>query len=190
MSGWLRKAVEVFDARTDDLLYTIPDFKTPLGMLMLDDRSILVAEAQTNRIVRVFDKAGKKRETVATDLALPVYIAPAGSGAVYVTEFLAGRITRIDIETGKKQTVTDKLRHPEGIAVKPDGTLLVVNVGTQELLQVDPNTGSVTPLVQHLPVGLYVPQGFYTLSGVTVSKSGNIYLTSDIDNVIYKLSPQ
>jgi hypothetical protein len=31
MSGWMRKAVEVFDAKTDDLLYTIPDFKTPLA---------------------------------------------------------------------------------------------------------------------------------------------------------------
>lgn len=193
MSGWFRNAVEVFDAKTDDLLYSIPDFKTPLGMLMLDDQSILVAEAGTNSIVRVLDKAGKKRETVATDLALPVYLAPAGEGAVYVTEFLAGRITRIDIKTGEKQTITDKLRKPKGIAVKPDGTVLVVNVGTQELLQVDPQTGAISPLVEHLPVGLFVPKGFmpaFTLSGVAVSEAGNIYLTSDIDNVIYKLSPK
>ena len=189
MSGWMRKAVEVFDAKTDDLLYTIPDFKTPLGMLMLDDQSILVAEAETNSIVRVYDKAGKKRTTVAADLALPMYIAPAGKKAVYVTEYLAGRITKIDIKTGKKQTISDKLRKPEGIAVKPDGTILVVNVGTQELLQVDPETGAVNTLVKHLPVGLFVPEGFFTLSGVTVSKAGNIYLTSDIENVVYKISP-
>ena len=190
MSGWLRKAVEVFDAKTDDLLYTIPDFKTPLGMLMLDDQSILVAEAETSSIVRVFDKAGKKRSTVAQDLALPVYIAPADKKSVYVTEYLAGRITKVDIKTGKKQTITDKLRNPEGIAVKADGTILVVNVGTQELLQVNPETGAVAPLVKHLPVGLFVPEGFFTLSGVAVSKAGNIYLTSDIDNVVYKISPQ
>ena len=160
---------------------------------MLDDQSILVAEAGTNSIVRVVDKAGKKRETVATDLALPVYLAPAGKKDVYVTEFLSGKITKIDIKTGKEQTVTDALRHPKGIAVKPDGTILVVNVETQELLQVDPQTGVVSPLVHHLPVGLFVPEGFmpaFTLSGVAVSKAGNIYLTSDIDNVIYKLSPK
>jgi hypothetical protein len=29
----------------------------------------------------------------------------------------------------------------------------------------------------------------FTLSGVAVSKAGNIYVTSDIENVIYKLSP-
>ena len=31
MSGWFRKAVEVFDAKNDELLYSIPDFKTPWG---------------------------------------------------------------------------------------------------------------------------------------------------------------
>ena len=45
MSGWFRRAVEVFDAKNDDFLYGISGFKTPLGMLMLEDGSILVAEA-------------------------------------------------------------------------------------------------------------------------------------------------
>jgi hypothetical protein len=77
--------------------------------------------------------------------------------------------------------------------MKPDGTILVVNVGTQELLQVDPQTGAISPLVEHLPVGLSVPKGFmpaFALSGEAVSKAGNIYLTCDIDNVIYKRSPK
>ena len=85
------------------------------------------------------------------------------------------------------------LRGPKGIAVKPDGAILVVNVGTKELLQIDPATGAMKPLVQHLAVGLFVPPGFlpaYTLSGVAVAESGNIYVTSDIDNVVYKISPE
>ena len=193
MSGWFRNVVEVFDAKTDDLLYSIPGFKTPLGMLMLEDESILVAEAGTNSIIRVRDKAGQKREVVAKDLGLPVYIAKADENSIYVTEFLAGRITKINIETGEKSLVVSGLRQPKGIAVKPDGTILVVNVGTKELLEIDPKTGKVIPLVRDLPVGLFVPKGFmpaFTLSGVAVSKSGNIYLTSDIDNIIYKISPK
>lgn len=193
MSGWFRNAVEVFEARTDDMLYSIPGFKAPLGTLMLDDGSILVAEAGTNSILRVRDKEGKQRDVVAKDLALPVYMVPAGPDAIYVTEFLAGRVTKIDLKTGEKKVVASGLRNPKGIAVKPDGSLLVVNVGTKELLQIDPATGSMKPLVQNLAVGLFVPAGFlpaYTLTGVAVAESGNIYVTSDIDNVIYKISPQ
>lgn len=192
MSGWFRNVVEVFDAGTDDLLYTIDGFKTPLGMLMLEDDSILVADAGTSSIIRVFDKAGKKRAVVTKDLALPVYLAKAGPNAVYVTEFSAGRITRVDLKTGEKSVVATGLRKPKGLAVKSDGNLLVVNVGTKELLEVDPKSGAITPLVQDLAVGLFVPQGFmpaFTLSGVAVSKTGNIYVTSDIDNVIYKIFP-
>lgn len=192
MSGWFRNVVEVFDAKTDDLLYSIPGFKAPLGMLMLDDGSILVAEAGTGSILRVRDKEGKQRELVTKDLALPVYMAKAGPNSIYVTEFLSGELTEVDLNTGKQKVVISGLRKPKGLAAMPDGTLLVVNVGTKELLQIDPKTGSVKPFVQDLPVGLFVPEKFlpvFTLSGVAVSKSGNIYVTSDTENVIYKISP-
>lgn len=193
MSGWFRNVVEVFDAKTDDLLYSIPQFKTPLGMLMLKDGSILVAEADTGSIVRVYDKAGKKRDVVTTGLGLPVYIAKAGADSVYVTEYLSGNVTEVDLNTGEKRVVVSGLRKPKGLAVKPDGMLLVVNVGTKELLLINPKTGSIKPLVQDLPIGLFVPEGFmpvFTLNGVTISQAGNIYVTSDIDNVIYKISPK
>lgn len=193
MSGWFRNVVEVFDAKTDDLLYGIRGFKTVTGMLMLPDESILVAEAGTGSILRVRDKEGKQRDVVAKDLALPVYMAPAGPDAVYVTEFLAGRVTKVDLKTGDKKVIASGLRNPKGIAVKPDGTILVVNVGTKELLQIEPASGVVKPFVANLPIGLFVPKGFmpaFTLNGVAISKSGNIYFTSDIENVIYKVSPK
>lgn len=193
MAGWFRNVVEVFDAKTDDLLYAIPGFKAPFGTLLLADGSILVAEGATGNLVRVRDREGKQRDVVARDLASPVYLAPAGPDAVYVTEFLAGRVTRVDLRTGEKKTVAAGLRGPKGLAVKPDGSLLVVNVGTKELLQIDPASGAMKPIAQNLAVGLHVPPGFlpaFTLSGVAVAASGNIYVTSDIDNVIYKLSPK
>ena len=192
MSSWFRNVVEVFDAKNDDLLYAIPGFKGSLGMLMLEDGTILVAEAGTGSIIRVRDKEGKQRDVFTKDLSLPVYMAKAGSNSIYVTEFLSGELTKVDLDTGQQTLVTSGLRKPKGVAVKPDGTVLVVNVGTKELLQIDQWTGTVKPLLQDLPVGLYAPQGFipaFTLSRVAVSKAGNIYVTSDIENVIYKISP-
>ncbi len=192
MSGWFRKVVEVFDANNDDLLYGISGFKLPFGMLMLEDGSILVADAGDGTIVRIRDKEGKQREVVAKDLALPVFMAKAGPDTIYVTEFLSGKITKLDLKTGEKSVVASGLRNPEGVAVQPDGTVLVVNVGTKELVRIDPKTGNIKPLVQDLPVGLFVPENFppaFTLNGVAVSKAGNIYVTSDTENVIYKISP-
>lgn len=192
MSGWFRNVVEVFDAKNDDLLYAIPGFKGSLGMLMLDDGTILVAEAGTGSIIRVRDKEGKQRDVLTKDLSLPVYMAKAGPDSIYVTEFLSGELTEVSLTTGEQKVVASGLRKPKGVAVTSDGTVLVVNVGTRELLQIDPQTGDVKPFLADLPVGLYVPEGFmpaFTLSDVAVSKAGNIYVTSDTENVIYKISP-
>jgi DNA-binding beta-propeller fold protein YncE len=191
MSGWFRNVVEVFDAKNDDLLYAIPGFKGALGMLMLEDGTILVAEAETGSIIRVRDKEGKHRDVFTKDLSLPVYMAKAGSDSIYVTEFLSGELTEVNLNTGEQKVVASGLRKPKGVAVKPDGRVLVVNVGTKELLQIDPETGDIKPFFQDLPCGLHVPKGFmpaFTLSDVAVSKAGNIYVTSDTENVIYKIS--
>ncbi len=192
MTGWLRNQVEVFDAKNDDMLYSLGKFKAPFGTLMLPDGSILVAEGVTGDLIKVLDKEGKERQVVTKGLESPVYIAPAGPDAVYVTEFLGNRLTKVDLKTGEKKVVCSALRGPKGIAEMPDGTLLVVNTGTKEVVKVDPKTGAVTPFLQNLGVTQYVPQGFlpaYSLSGICIAKSGNIYVTSDLDMVVYKIFP-
>ncbi len=193
MSGWFTNAVQVFDRKTDNLLYVIKGFKTPTGTLMLDDGSILVAEVGTGSILRVQDKEGKQRTPIAKDLAVPTYLAKAGPGAVYVTEFGAGRVTKVDLKTGNKKVIATGFSAPKGIAVKPDGKILVVDTGTRQLIQIDPATGESKPLVINLAVGLPVPSGFmpaYMLTGVAVSDSGAIYVTSDVENAVYKISPK
>ena len=60
------------------------------------------------------------------------------------------------------------------------------------MVKVDPKTGAVTSFLQNLGVTQYVPQGFlpaYSLSGICIAKSGNIYVTSDLDMVVYKIFP-
>jgi DNA-binding beta-propeller fold protein YncE len=194
MTGWFRNVVEVFDAKNDDLLYGVPGFKAALGIMMLPDQSILVAEAGTNSIVRAFDKEGKNVKVVAKDFEQPVYMAPAGDDAIYVTEFLGNKITKVDLRTGIKQQVVSGLNGPKGIAIGTDDfSLIVLNTGTKELLQINPGSGAKKTLVKDIPIGLTVPAGFipaFTLSGVAVAESGNIYFASDIDNVVYKLVPK
>jgi DNA-binding beta-propeller fold protein YncE len=82
---------------------------------------------------------------------------------------------------------------PEGIAVFPDGKLAVVETGTRQLLKVDPVSGVMTPMVINLPVGFPAyPGGLppYLITGVAISDSGNIYVTGDLENVLYKISPK
>jgi len=193
LTSWFTGVVQELDRKTDETKRILPGFKAPSHALMMDDGSIIVAEIGTGSLVKVTDQEGKERTVVAKDLIVPVYLAPAGPDGVYVTEAMAGTISRIDLSTGEKKVVASGLRMPEGIAVFPDGKLAVVETGTRRLLKIDPTSGAITQLAINLAVGFpSYPGGLppYLITGVAVSDSGTIYVTGDLENVLYKISPK
>jgi streptogramin lyase len=79
---------------------------------------------------------------------------------------------------------------PEGIALTPDGKLIVAEVGAKRIVQIDPENGNITEIAGNLPIGLVgAPGGLPTNipTGVGVGASGTIYFSSDIENAIYKV---
>ena len=96
------------------------------------------------------------------------------------------------IETnGEKTIVAKDLKMPEGIALAPDGRLIVAEVGAKRIVSIDPKSGAVTEIAGNLPIGLVAaPGGLPTNipTGVGVGASGTIYFSSDIENAIYKVT--
>jgi len=193
LTSWFTGTVQELDRNTDETRRMLHGFKVPIHALTMDDGSIIVAEVGTGSLVKVTGQEGKERTVVVKDLIVPTYLAPAGPNAVYVTEAMAGTVSRIDLSTGEKTVVASGLRMPEGVAVLPDGKLAVVETGTRQLLKIDPASGAITPLVINLAVGFpSYPGGLppYLITGVAVSDSGTIYVTGDLENVLYKILPQ
>ena len=48
---------------------------------------------------------------------------------------------------------------PEGIALAPDGKLIVAEVGAKRIIQIDPASGTVTEIAGNLPIGLAAAPG-------------------------------
>jgi sugar lactone lactonase YvrE len=91
---------------------------------------------------------------------------------------------------GEKYPVATGLKMPEGIALAPDGKLIVAEVGAKRIVEIDPKTGSVTEIAGNLPIGLAgAPGGLPTNipTGIGVGATGTIYFSSDIENAIYKV---
>jgi sugar lactone lactonase YvrE len=57
-------------------------------------------------------------------------------GALYVTE-AAGNVQRIDLASGAKKLVADKLLLPEGLAFTPWGSLIVAEAAARRLTEID-----------------------------------------------------
>ena len=92
---------------------------------------------------------------------------------------------------GERTIIASDLTMPEGIALTPNGKLIVAEVGAKRLIEIDPVSGSITEIAGNLPIGLAASPGGLPSNiptGVGVGASGTIYVSSDIENAIYKLT--
>ena len=193
MTGWNDNSIKVYNKATAAAEYTISGVQVPTDSYMLADGSVLALEALNGRLVRITNQDYTTAEIIAEGLANPTFMTPAGSEetALYVTEYGAGQITKINYETGEKTVICNTLSGPEGIAVNTDGHLLVLDSISETLVDVDPATGATTVMVEDLPIGILAssPQGpaASPLSDIAVSESGAIYFTSPLTNNVYQV---
>jgi len=190
LSSWFSGTVQKVDRKTGKLGMTLSDFAQPVDAIESNDGTLYVAELGGN-LVKV-SPDGKTRSTFAKDLRAPVAMAHGPNNVVYITEIAAGAVTQIDLASGARKVVTDGLSAPEGIDVGPDNKLYVAEVGQKRIVSIDPASGTKTVIAANLDIGLPTyPGGPPALvpTGVAVAKSGAIYVSSDIRNALYKLTP-
>jgi sugar lactone lactonase YvrE len=190
LSSWFTGTVQVVDRKTGKTRDMLHDFKAPYDAIMLDDGSILVNEIGSKSLIRASGEHGKDRTVVIGGLEGPVGLVGAGKDSVYLTEAFAGLVSKVGTN-GEKTVVAKDLKMPEGIAIAPDGKLVVAEVGVRRLVSIDPQSGIVTEIAGNLPIGLAgAPGGLptHTPTGVGVGASGTFYFSSDIENAIYKVT--
>jgi sugar lactone lactonase YvrE len=147
--------------------------------------ALIVAETTRGKLSRISGNgAGEERDEILADLAAPLGLAIADDSAVYVSEMASGQVSQINVNSGARRVIAQGLDRPQGIAT--DGAaVLVVEAGKGRLLRIDPGTGAVEVIARDLPVGLKnVP---ITLAGVAVGAGGTLYVTSDVENSIWRL---
>jgi glucose/arabinose dehydrogenase len=122
---------------------------------------------------------------------------PAGLAAtaddLWVSARGSGRVLQL-VADGRplvrpREVATD-LAAPEGLAVAPDGGLLVVESGARRLSRIDLATGRVSTVATGLALGAPGVPGLpptWIFNGVAVGPSGAIYVSGDRANVLYCL---
>jgi streptogramin lyase len=190
LSSWFTGTVQLIDRKTGKTREMLHDFKAPHDAVKLSDGSILVAELGTKSLVRASGEHGKDRTAVIGGLEGPVGLAAGSGDAVYLTEAFAGQVSKVEAN-GERTVIAKGLKMPEGIAVAPDGKLVVAEVGAKRIIQIDPKDGAITEIAANLPIGLPAAPGGLPSNiptGVGVGSSGVIYFSSDIENAIYKVT--
>jgi len=183
VSAWFNSSVEIRDGETLHLIDGPIPFALPLNAIAFQG-DIAVAELGTGSVV------SGDGTPIATGFPVPTGLA-AIEDDLWVADWALGTVFQI-VDEGLPITPTplaSGLVLPEGLAVNTDGTLLVVEAGAGRLSSIDPATGVVTMVAEGLDLGSPGPPGYpptWTFNGVAVGPSGNIFVTGDAANVLYR----
>ena len=190
---WPLSVVQILDRASARTIKVIGGFKSPYALLPLNDGRLLVADYGANQIVELSADQSRSKRIVTEDLEGPVGLALAGPNAVYVSEYNAGAVSKINVRTGAKETIAIGLSAPEGLARGINGEIFVAEVGIDQLSAIDPETKEKSRIADRMNFGL---KGWDTMpapfipSSIAVGRTGIIYATSDIKNALYRLTPK
>ncbi len=179
--------VQTWDPATGAVTETLTGFAVPINAIPFGG-DIAVAQLGGSNVVLASDHSA-----LATGFAVPAGLAEK-DGDLWVGDWATGTVWKIAASgqlLASPIAVVTGLSFPEGLAVDLDGSLLIVETGTQRLLRLDAQTGQLSTVAEKLAVGAptikgFTPHGMF--NGVAVGPSGSIYVTGDIDNVVYRLA--
>ncbi|MEC9376083.1 MAG: hypothetical protein VYA80_06895 [Pseudomonadota bacterium] len=188
-----RSRVYMLDRASGKKIHKWRRFAKPYGVVMLESGDPIVAEFDTGKLIRLSRADRKLREIITDGLDGPVDLAWANKNSLYLTEALSGQLTQININDGNKTLIASGLNQPEGLTVLQNGDIAVVEVGAQQVSIVNAQNGSKRVIAKNLPLGGSFPKAEGIISiptGIVAGKDGALYLTSDQDHSILKLTPK
>ncbi|MBI5548700.1 MAG: hypothetical protein HY901_32870, partial [Deltaproteobacteria bacterium] len=192
-TSWFGKVVQVFDPETSAVVATHADFPVPIFATSFG-QDLVVSELATHCVWR--RPAGTTdRIPLGCGLPVPAGIASDGSD-LFVAEWASGNVYQL-VQGGATlspaRVVASGLSHPEGLALTPEGALLVVETGTRTLSRIDLATQQKTVVADDLDVALAAPAGYpptWVFNGVAVDACGVIYVTGDAGSSVTRIIPQ
>jgi sugar lactone lactonase YvrE len=189
ISSWFENMVEVIVPTTGEVLASYAGFAIPLNAIEFQG-DVVVAELGTASVIRVSQNEAAERITLAANFVVPLGLA-ASDDELWVGDLATGTIWQVvagGVTLEEPLAVAEGLAAPNGMAFAPDGHLLVVEVGKDRLITLDPTTGEISVIAENLGVvDEQKPTGVPPiLVGVAVGPSGAIYVAGPEQNVVYR----
>ena len=183
ISTWMGDYIYSFDPETDQVLEVFEDESwAPMDAVRFMGE-IVFTDYGDGCIKRA------DNTTIAEGFSMPSGLAVVGDD-LYAADWVTGEVWKIYDEGNLVKTrIATGLSEPEGLTDDIDGNLLVVESGTGELSRIDVLTGEVSLVADGLSTGYPAAPGmpaYWMFSGVDVGPSGNIYVTGDVENILYK----
>jgi sugar lactone lactonase YvrE len=185
--------VQVWNPHSREEVEAYPIEAIPLDAIRFEG-DLVVTELVTASVVRITGPNESDRLTLASGLGVPAGLA-ASDGNLWVADHVDGTILQLvaggEVLSDPRPVAAD-LQGPEGLAASDEGVLYVVEAGAGRLSRVDVATGEVSTVADGLALGAPGVPGMpptWIFNGVAIAESGTIYVTGDVENVVYRIQP-
>lgn len=196
MTSWFGNEVQVWNYKTGSQKVDYRDFIVPLNAIF-DNGDLIVAElGMEPGAAKVSRQKGDTREVLidgSKGLIIPSGIV-AKEGNIYVADFYKGvvfQVTEANQVLKTPKVVASDLKQPEGLQIGPKGNLLIVETGANQVSRLDLSTGKKSVLVDNIPLGKPAAANMpptWKMSDIAYDAEGNLFVPSDIENVVYRFS--
>jgi streptogramin lyase len=177
---------------------TGPAFGSPLSLTFDNAGNLLVLENSSSvaAVVRVDVLTGNRTVVTSADLGVgsgpgllsPLDLVVDASGRIIVADHSSVGLVAVDPMTGVRSTLSKStapavgtgttLTQPNGIDIAADGGLIVVDIATDRILEVDPLSGDRTSL-----------ESIVQARDVAIDNEGAILYTDDSVSTLYRFVP-
>jgi len=125
-------------------------FRTPLNAvrcLALDEKQRLLAGDSATREIYRFDENQTPVPLTNGKIGIPMAIAVAKSGDIFVADLELHRIWKVPSAGGKPKEIA-VVPAPRGMSIDADGQLWIVSHGPDHVVKLDPSQGTTHPIVE------------------------------------------
>lgn len=144
---------KITDGKAEIYFQGSKKFRTPLNAircLALDEKGKLLAGDSSTREIYRFDANGKPVPLTDGGIGIPMAMAVAKSGEIYVADLELHRIWKVPSAGGKPEEVA-VLAAPRGMTIDSTGKLWIVSHGPNHVLKLNPADGKVETVVEGTP---------------------------------------
>ncbi len=189
-------------AGTQDGFRTAAQFSNPVNVVVANDGTAYVADFDFGLIRKITPAGQVSTLTNQSNFQRPFGIALSSTGALYVStdaddagnrSSTTGTVWSINLSTGVATVIQRDLGRPRGLAVLPNGQIILSDLVQNTISLLNPTNGTVTPIA-----GLAGTAGFQngngtgaTFSrpyGVTVQSDGSLLVADQNNNCIRRVT--